>query len=985
MGVRIFNIICWAVLVLPLPTAAQRLVWKNYTTEHGLPGNEVYDLHQDRHGYLWFATEAGICRFNGYDFYQPADTSAQRGSEAFTLAEDAGGRMWFTRLDGSVWLVDNDTVRAWRHNARTEAFRKQYLQVENLAIGADGTVCLGIVSLGLLAVRADGGTTVLPQTNGEHFVFAETGGELIYSTTSVKDSAGRPMANFNRPYGVLRWKNGKAERLVRRLDFRPLHHSQRGIWKLCDGDLVLASRGTLSLLRDGKIVWQRASDILPRTIVHAPTGDILAAVPWGKKTGLFRFATVAHLRRNDGRNLLPGHFVTDVRCDPAGGWWASTQGAGIFYCKNPLMEVFDMDAGLPSNEVTCLATDGEKTIFAGFLPADVVAIDCESGKVERLPRPALLSTSVHALYFDRLRQRLWCSDGLTFFEKNKWTKVGGGAKNIMLGAGGSLWSGGGFGFFRTDAETGATERFGKPDSSQNYQRTFSAVEDRKGNIWVTTNSGLRLWRHGRFEPPPFRHPALRFQPRHLALLFDGGMAIGLMAGGVLIRNPAGRIFQLDQSKGMSSDAVTKLVVVSGGRFFACTNKGLNRITRHRPDDEWLVEVINSKQGLPSSQVNDAVMQGGYVWVATNKGLARFREGWAAAPMPPPVLEKLLVNNQQVTIKPYLRLAHDQNNLALRFFALHYRSEGDIQYQYRLLGAVNAAFVRTNEREVNFANLAPGKYTLEVQAQNESGHWAEHTRWSFVVRAAWWQTPWFWAALALLMAAGLRLYYLRRLRKNREEAALQAKIRYLEVSALRAQINPHFIYNCLNSILHFINNHDAASATKYLGRFARLVRLALHGSVDGRHSLLEEIEMLNSYLTLEQMRFQGAFVFTVVVEADMEADAIYLPPMLVQPFVENALLHGMKNKSEGGRIAVAFALEGDTLVATVTDNGPGYDGQNRPPGGGEPGHKSVGMMLTQNRLDALATAPGESAFSIEAVRGADGVVCGTRVVLRVPVG
>ncbi|MFN0016592.1 MAG: sensor histidine kinase [Saprospiraceae bacterium] len=94
---------------------------------------------------------------------------------------------------------------------------------------------------------------------------------------------------------------------------------------------------------------------------------------------------------------------------------------------------------------------------------------------------------------------------------------------------------------------------------------------------------------------------------------------------------------------------------------------------------------------------------------------------------------------------------------------------------------------------------------------------------------------------------------------------------------------------------------------------------------------------------------------------------------------------MKNKSDGGRIVVVFTLDGTALVATVTDNGPGYDGRNRTPDGGEPGHKSVGMMLTQSRLAALATAPGEAAFSIEAVRGDDGTVCGTRVVLRLPRG
>lgn len=987
MEAKFFKIFFLLVLALPFPAKAQRLAWTNYTTDHGLPGNEVYDMLQDRSGYLWFATERGICRFNGYEFVQPIDTSAFRGSEAFTPAEDAQGRIWFTRLDGSVWLIENDTVRSWRHNAVMAAYGKKYGPVEKMAIRADGTVCMGVFNLGLLVIRTDGVRSVLPQTNGYHFVFTETGGKLIYTSSLAKDKLGQPLTDLNMRYGVLHWKNGKAERLDSRLNFGHVHYSERGIWKLRNGELLLASRGSLSLLRNGEIVWQRTSAILPRQITQTPSGNILVAVPGGEHPGLYLFATLEHLRRNDGRNLLPSRFVTDVHCDPAGGWWATTHNAGIFYCKNPGMEIFDAATGLPSDDVTCLATDGKKTIFAGFRPTDIVAIDCTSGKIKHLPRPALVYTGVQALYFDRFRQRLWCSDRLAFFEKNRWVTTEAITKTIAPGADGVIWSSSSWGFYRTNALTGTTERFGRPDSLQNFERTFSVVEDRKGTIWVATNDGLRLWKEGKFEQPPFWHPALRFQPRQVANLFDGGLVFGLRGAGVLFRDVSRRFEHLTTRDGLSSDLVTKLIVISGDKVLVCTNKGLSYLMRFDPREDWRVEaVISTKQGLPSDQVYDATLQGGYLWVATNKGLARSREFIAPAPMPPPVLEKLLVNNQQVAIKPGLRLAHDQNNLILRFFALHFRSEGKIRYQYRLLGAKDAAFVNTEARTINFANLAPGKYTFEVQAQNEKGQWAERTSWSFEVRAAWWQTPWFWAAWVLLAAAGLRLWYLRRLHKNREEAAVRDKIRELEIAALRAQMNPHFIFNCLASIQNFIAENDVASATRYLSRFARLVRLALHGSVDGKHSLREEIEMLDSYLALEQMRFRDRFFYSIEPAPGMELDEVFLPPLLVQPFVENAIVHGMKDKSSGGgRIVVAFSLEGNTLVVIVTDNGSGYDERAKAGEDAEAGRRSVGMMLTQHRLAALAVNPNDKAFLIEPVRAEDGSVCGTQVVLRLTLG
>jgi ligand-binding sensor domain-containing protein len=954
--------------------AAQRPVWQSYTVEDGLTGNQVYDMQPDRNGYMWFAADQGLCRFNGYEFIRPVDTSAMLGTEAFVPAEDAQGRIWFARLDGSVWRVEKDTVRAWEHNSVAAPFLEKFKPIESLSVGKDGAVWLAIAGLGFLAVYPDGSHQVRPVPSKDGLLFAEVGGRLLFTSQfSSPQGPSKPKIQLSSCEGAA----------LASISCTCQHYGERGIWRLRNGDLLFTCRGNFYLFSDGELRWSAQTGIIAEKAVEPPTGGLLLASHHTRGAGLHYYESIAQLRDGAGVNLLPGYFVTDVQFDREGGWWAATHHAGVLYCKNPEAAVFDQLAGLPTDEVSCLANDGLATIFAGLANGDIAAIDGRTATVSILPRPPLVSKEVEALYYDDNYQRLWCGQLLHYLEDDVWKIVshrvaGKGvlAKKISPGADErTLWASASHGFFRIGAAGNTAVQLGKNEGQAFTERTFSVVSDRAGNIWVATPSGLKQWRDGAYELPPWNHPTLRFQARDLAVLPDGGMAVSLPGAGLLLKDAQGCFVQLTQREGLSSDFIAKLYLSPEGELFACSYSGLNRI-RPSAGGGWEVASIDARKGLPSNHVKDVTVLNGVIWVATSRGLVRFRDLPAPLPMPPPVLERLLINNRTTDFSPGLQLPHTSNTLAIRFFALHYRSEGQISYRYRL-GGSRAAFTQTSAREVQFANLSPGKYTFEVQAQNEVGQWSASTLWGFEIRPAWWQTGWFFAALFLAFAAALSLWFRSRLQEARHEAQVRSKIRELESAALRAQMNPHFIFNCLNSIQHFIAENDAAAATRYLARFARLVRLALHGSVDGQHSLREEIEMLESYLALEQLRFRGRFSYAIETSPDLDIDDLSLPPMLVQPFVENALLHGMKNKAEGGRITVAFTQQQNQLLVTIIDNGPGFDA-----GSGQTGpYKSVGMMLTQRRLEVLSGQGGGQAFSRENILGPEGAVCGTKVVLK----
>ncbi len=443
---------------------------------------------------------------------------------------------------------------------------------------------------------------------------------------------------------------------------------------------------------------------------------------------------------------------------------------------------------------------------------------------------------------------------------------------------------------------------------------------------------------------------MRFPARNMELLpsvAGGGMVIAFRGGGLLIRDKDGKFTHLTTREGLTSDVLSDLDITPDGRIYACSNAGLN-ILSPKSDGSWRIETFTTKHGLPSNQVNDVAFLGDEIWIATDRGIARFRGKPNSAPMPSPILEKFVVNNRPSVFSENLQLPHDKNNLAIRFYSLHFRSGGDIPYRYRLLGA-DTAFVYTRTREVNFANLSQGRYTFEVQAQNEDGEWSESALWPFEIRPPWWATWWFRSLVGATLVVALYQFYKNRLRSIRREAAEREKIRDLETAALRAQMNPHFIFNCLQAIQSFIAQNDRDAAATYLARFAKLVRLALHGSVDGHHTLTDEIAMLDNYLHLEQLRFRGKFEFSVRATEGLDTAEISLPPLLVQPFVENALIHGLQGRESGGVVDVVFASKGNLLEVSVTDNGQGFLENNTAE---KTAHKSVGMMLTQKRLDLL---------------------------------
>lgn len=238
-------------------------------------------------------------------------------------------------------------------------------------------------------------------------------------------------------------------------------------------------------------------------------------------------------------------------------------------------------------------------------------------------------------------------------------------------------------------------------------------------------------------------------------------------------------------------------------------------------------------------------------------------------------------------------------------------------------------------------------------------------------------------LLLLLLFGLAFVIYNRL-QLKKTLTLQRDLAEYEQKALHLQMNPHFVFNCLGSISSFIVQNGTDSAIKYLSKFSKLMRLTLEYSKETLIPIDKEIEGLQNYLELEQLRFNRMFDFNITKDPQIEDD-MAIPPLLLQPFVENAIIHGIVPKKERGSININFSLLNDKLVCTVTDDGIGFSKSKELKENSVTVHKSMALEITRKRLEVIqAFTSKTSQVDISELTDTEGHVAGTRIVLNLPI-
>lgn len=987
-----------AFLFLPMLAGAQHPlriepVFRNYGADQGLPNNWVYDIFQDRKGFIWIATNSGVCRFNGYEFEQFPDTLNSNYTTVLghCLTEDERGRLWFADFQHRLFYVENDRIIPWKYNERLTKFTKSNGFFQGLLVDGRGEdIWLqNLTQGGFLHIDQAGTFTYLPQSDSVAFDIFENGYGWLLNRKPVNTLAEVEMGKLE----VLAF-NGHTVHLPP-VSF-PAGYAQdpKLFWysvnRLAESRYLLQFFKQIYYFEKDRLLW--TAPLTGNGIIWA-TRDAAGRIFTGHHFGggLKMFLSLDDLRAGQpALELFPGLTVSCIRQDREGGYWIGTQERGIFYCSSFDNGVLRGIPGLEQEVVKGLAWDVKSILYIGYFNGKLYAADLNRNQARDISAPQTIQ--INRLHFDESSQTLALAGvNSNLYRAGHWTIpelfdpiVGKaipwrGVKSIP-GPNPDIWlSGSSQGLLQVNARTRSIERSSYELLTEKNRRNISTVcPDPAGRIWASDLKGLLEWGSDSLVRAGTAFPALQQRMRDIVALPDSSLVLSPKGRGVVFWKPGRAPVEYNIRHGVLSGEVGMLYYhAPDSTIWACTSRGLNRLA---PDGRggYRVSGFTTKHGLPSNTVNAVCMAGDTIWLATDRGVFRMSGQAAASVIPAPLFTEISVGNMPRFPQGVLLLPYDSSDIALEFISLHFRSQGHIPYAYRLRDASgDTSWITGFERRVSFSNLSPGTYRFEVKAQNEDGAWSPVTALAIRIRPPWWATWWARGGASALFALLIFTGYRYRVNQIRAKSRLQEEIHRLERAALQAQMNPHFLFNCLNSIQSFILDNNSDAAVLYLAKFAKLVRSTLNASVNSEVTVEEEVQMLDYYLALERLRFSNVFEYHIEVDQQIDRANTLLPPLIVQPIVENAVLHGMKNIQKNGRIEVIFRRENEYIVIRVCDNGPGLTTSEV-----ANGKTSMGRSITKRRLEILQQQSTNKTISLQYLPQEEGT--GTCVLIKLPV-
>ena len=542
-----------------------------------------------------------------------------------------------------------------------------------------------------------------------------------------------------------------------------------------------------------------------------------------------------------------------------------------------------------------------------------------------------------------------------------------------------------------------TEVLNSESHKNEYTWLYSLSQDYDNRLWLRLARGYtyydfesKTFSNFHYEPQPNRFfkylNGFAFAPNGDVWVGTEDYGLGLMKANQI---DSGIVEQFNTGNGLLNNRIREFKFDSSGKLWILNDEGFTILDSI---DEDIFHLPWSR-GIPNSMNFEFLDENNIIVSVSDGGIAIIPTDmiYQKSSIPQPYITNARLGNNSI----YQGNLLETENIEIRgvrellnfeFSSIGFENPKEFSYQ---LSDVDQDWVETGEtRTTSYSNLDPGEYSFSVRSRLVGGTWSAAQTVSLSIIPFWWESSIFQFLLLALIAGVVYVAYQWRTHNIRQKTLLTARyeqqLQDLQTQALRSQMNPHFLFNSLNSIQHFIIKNQSKEAIGYLDRFSRLMRLILNNSRSKRVILKDELEAIRLYLDLEKLRFTDTFDYSINYDDNININTIEIPPTVIQPFIENAILHGLRNKKGKGSITLNIEEKNRFIICEIIDDGIGREASRMQNSYRNLNRKSMGLNITNNRLQNISDAEGRSgSYVIEDLYEGQ-YTKGTKVIVKIPI-
>ncbi|MBI9038249.1 MAG: histidine kinase [Bacteroidales bacterium] len=983
----------------------------------GLETSSVNCIVRDKEGFVWLGTNKGLYRFDGTNFIHlnhiPNDSTTISGNEIISLFVSREGDIYASTNEYGVNIINQKTLDV-KHLSPGENDPVKLTSAQNKVIYDDHN--------NIWITSSYRGVDVFEKESGKKINFKPsdyvdgvnprlsntiTCGENdpenpdIYWLGTLQGIFRFDIAQNKMVYFPLdEWKAenpdmyGGREEIVRDLLFT----SSKELWFASWGGGIgrlNTQTGTYKILkyqplhpvngfRNNVIRLKQKND---RELWFAAQHDSFGVCDI--KTGEINFLT------NPLTNKTSINNPSDIVYTDDGLLFVSSYSDGLFYTQTHAN--FFNHQFVPFNLI-CASSEKDGTFFCGthgrrgqllqinsqsnsyssfkYMPIDDLD-DNFFVNIFNMDDKAWLIESFDIYYFDKKKKEIFPYLNFRLADIAHVKDPHHFIRSAAMDLSGRLWLGSTFnGIFMVDPINDSVKNFFNEDKQFNNpyfdEFIFSMFTDSKGRIWY----GSQYF--GYFDPlinkfinlnetdiynnsDIFLNNIFAFTETEKNNIWIGTESSGIAV--IEIKNDSAffvRSYTL--ANGLADNQISDMVTDQNNNVWVITSAGLSRIITKTGE----IENYNQQYGLQSLFFlrvleNGEIVAGGRngyyhfypdsvhpVQNTTNLYITSFK-----------IFDEKVPVDKNISTQQALNLNYDQNFFSIEFGMINFFKDKPSDFYYMLEGLDDKWLHAGDRTYISYTNLKGGKYKLHIKSNN-----TEKLILPLHIETPYWKTWWFFS-LCILLAIGLllmgHLYRLRQIKKQEHiKSDFNKKINQLEMKALRAQMNPHFLFNSLNSIRYYILKNDNDNAAEYITKFSKLLRLILSNSRQNQISLKDELHTLEIYIDFEQMRFNNKFSYEILIEPEIKSEEIQIQPLTIQPFVENAIWHGLMPKKDKGHLEISVSADGKRTKIIVKDNGVGRKNADDIDKSGLRETKSFGLKITEERMNLMESIHGKKA-------------------------